>query len=205
MCDAPRVELRTSLVVLALVGCGPPSQGAEVQQNVRTFKAEQRADRLVAAGKAFASVGDLTRAEQYFAAAIEAGGDEGALLPMLLSVCVQDGRYRVAITYAEAYVRRHPDDVRVRFVLGTMYQGIGENVRAKEELERVVDARPKEPQAHFALAVLMRDGGDRASADKHFREYLRLAPQGAHAAEARASLLTEVPQAPASEVHDDSP
>jgi Tfp pilus assembly protein PilF len=196
------VKLRTGLALLALVACGPPSQGAQVQENVRTFKAEQRADRLVAAGKAFASVGDLTRAEQYFAAAIEAGGDDAKILPMLLSVCVQDGRYRVAITYAETYVRKHPDDVRVRFVLGTMYQGIGESARAKEELERVVDARPKEPQAHFALAVLMRDEGDRAAADRHFREYLRLAPQGAHAAEARASLLKSVPE---EEERHDSP
>jgi tetratricopeptide (TPR) repeat protein len=184
----------TTFCLLALaLACGPPSPGAQVQANVRTFKAEQRADKLVATGKAFASVGDLTRAEQYFAAAIEAGGDDTKIIPMLLSVCVQDGRYRVAITYAETYLTRHPDDVRVRFVLGTMYQGIGEPVRAKEELERVVDARPKEPQAHFALAVLMRDEGDRVAADKHFREYLRLAPQGAHAAEARASLLKSVP------------
>jgi tetratricopeptide (TPR) repeat protein len=175
-----------------LLACGP-TPGEQVQKNVQTFKADQRADKLVAAGRAFAEVGDLTRAEQYFAAAIEAGGDEAKILPMLLAVCVQDGRYRVAIAYDESYLHKHPDDVRARFVLGTLYQAIGDRDAAKTELEKVVDVRPKEPQAHFALAVLLRDDGRRVEADKHFREYLRLDPQGAHAEEARASLLKSVP------------
>jgi Flp pilus assembly protein TadD len=178
---------------LVALGCAS-SPGDRVQQNVRTFKSEQKPDRLVAEARAFWNVGDLTRAEQYFAAAIEAGGDETKIIPQLLSVCVQDGRYRVAITYAENHLRRHPSDVSARFVLGTLYAAVGEVPEARTELERVVLARPTEAQAHFALAVLVRDTGDRVEADRHFREYLRLAPQGAHAEEARASLLHTVPE-----------
>lgn len=170
------------------------SPGDRVQQNVKTFKSEQKPDKLVAQARAFAAVGDLTRAEEYFAAAIEAGGDESKIIPFLLAVCVQDGRYRVAINYDENYLRRHPGDVSARFVLGTLYAAVGDAMRAQGELEKVVSARPAEAQAHFALAVLVRDQGDRAEADRHFREYLRLAPQGAHAEEARASLLHSVPQ-----------
>jgi hypothetical protein len=46
--------------------------------------------------------------------------------------------------------------------------------------------------AHYALAVLSRDENDPVGADKHFREYLRLAPNGPHAEEAQASLLESV-------------
>ncbi len=184
-------------VVLALAlsafACAK-SPGDRVQENVRTFQSEQRPERLIASARAFARVGDLTRAEQYYAAAIETGGDEAKIIPELLKVCVQDGRYRVAITYAENYTRRHPNDVSARFVLGTLYAAVGEVPEARAELERVIVLRPSEPQVHFALAILMRDGQkDRVEAEKHFREYLRLAPQGAHAEEARASLLQTVP------------
>ena len=181
------------IAALAPLGCGN-SPGDRVQQNVRTFKSEQKPDKLVAEARAFWRVGDLTRAEEYFAAAIESGGDEAKIIPQLLSVCVQDGRYRVAITYAENHLRRHPNDVNARFVLGTLYAAVGEVPEARTELERVVAARPAEAQAHFALAVLIRDQGNRAEADRHFREYLRLAPQGQHAEEARASLLQTVPE-----------
>ena len=45
--------------------------------------------------------------------------------------------------------------------------------------------------------MLLRDEfHDRAGADKHFREYLRVAPDGAHAEEAKGSLLKDVSDAP---------
>jgi len=181
-------------VAFAALGCAP-SAGDRVQQNVKTFKSEQKPEKMVAQARAFWNVGDLTRAEEYFAAAIDAGGDEGKIIPLLLAVCVQDGRYRVAISYAENHLRRHPSDVSARFVLGTLYAAVGDAPGARAELEKVLVARPTEAQAHFALASVVRDQGDRAGADAHFREYLRLAPQGAHAEEARASLLQSVPPA----------
>jgi tetratricopeptide (TPR) repeat protein len=190
----PLAAVFTAAALLA--GCAP-SAGDRVQQNVKTFKSEQKPEKLVAQARAFWSVGDTTRAEEYFAMAIDAGGDENKIIPLLLGVCVQDGRYRVAIGYAENHLRRHPNDVSARFVLGTIYAAVGDAPGAKAELEKVLVARPAEAQAHFALAVLVRDQGDRAAADRHFREYLRLAPQGAYAEEARASLLQAVP-APAS-------
>jgi hypothetical protein len=53
---------------------------------------------------------------------------------------------------------------------------------------------PSNSNAHYALAVLLRDeSADLSTADEHFREYLRLSPAGAHADEARGSLLQRVP------------
>jgi tetratricopeptide (TPR) repeat protein len=178
----------------SLLGCAG-SPGGEQQTNVKTFKREQNPQRLVELGKGFAGVGDLTRAEQYFAAAIEQGGDERAIIPMLLRVCVQDGRYRVAIEYAENFLRKHPNDVRTRFVLATLYQAVGDAPAARAQLLRVIDVHPDEAEAHFALAILMRDSQeDPLVVDRHFREYLRLKPAGSHAEEAQSSLLKSVPQ-----------
>ncbi|MBX3189254.1 MAG: tetratricopeptide repeat protein [Labilithrix sp.] len=159
-----------------------------------TFRRESTTDKLVERGRGFAAVGDTTRAEDYFAAALEQGADPNEVLPLLLAVCVQTQRYRSAIQHAENHLRRHPEDIRTRFVLGTLYAALGETKPAREQLEQVVGARPNDSKAHYALAVLARDNeNDVVLADRHFREYLRIEPNGAHAEEARASLLKRMP------------
>ncbi len=185
------------VLVAASIGCGA-SKGEEVRANVKTFERDQKPERLIQLGKAFAQVGDLTRAEQYFAAALDAGADGFVVVPMLLAVCVRDGRYRAALEYGEGHLQKHPTDARTRFVVATIHAGIGDSARAKAHLERVLAERPNEAEAHFALGALMRDSfKDPVSADPHFREYLRLAPSGSHAEEARGSLLRSLPDASA--------
>ncbi len=184
-----------ALVTLPVAGVGCiQTPAAKVKADMAVMKREGTGDKLVDRGKAFASVGDTTRAEQYFAAAMASGADERIVVPLILNVCAQDGRYRVAIQYAEAYLKSHPGDLRVRFVLGTLYSAVNEADPARAALSTVVDARPEDAEAHFALGVLLRDSDhDLAGADKQFREYIRLNPRGSHAEEAQASLLKSVP------------
>lgn len=171
-------------------GCSPAQASSPDKATVvTTFQKEQAPDKLYAEGKALAALGDSVRAEQYLAAALAGGGDDKAITPLLVQVCVNDGRLRSAIEYAEPYVRKHPDDVRARYLLGTLYGGIGAFDRARVEYEAVIAAKPDTPEPHWALALLLRDDlNDQQSATIHFREYLRLAPTGAHADEARASI-----------------
>lgn len=177
---------------LLAAGCASaPEQ--RLQADVRAFQNEQAPAKLTARGRAFAAIGDTTRAREYFDAALEAGGDDRELVPLLLAVCVRDGRYRLAIDYAERYVRKHPRDQRMRFVLGTLRAGVGEPLAAEAELTKVVAATPENPEAHYALAVLLRDQrNDPLGADQHFRAYLKLQPEGEHSEEAKSSLLQAV-------------
>lgn len=178
-------------LALLLVACA--SKNAEMRATYATFNSERTPDKLLARGKAFATLGDTTRAEEYYAAALEAGGNEKEIMTLLLEVCVRDGRYRAAIEYARPYIQRHPDDVRCRYVLGTLYQAVAEPKNARTELEVVVHTMPDEADPHFALATILRDEDkDLVAAEGQFREYLRLAPNGNHAEEARASLLQVV-------------
>jgi hypothetical protein len=49
-------------------------------------------------------------------------------------------------------------------------------------------------EAHYLLGVVSRDAdNDVVAADRHFREYLRLEPNGSHVEEAKSSLLRRVP------------
>jgi tetratricopeptide (TPR) repeat protein len=182
------------LLGLAETRCGPATPAERAQADMATLRTEATTDKLLDRGKAFAAMGDHTRAEEYLAAALDQGADPREVLPLLLNVCVQTGRYRSAIQHAENHLRKHPDDVRTRFVVGTLYAAIGETKDAKSNLETVVTARPDDAKAHYTLAILARDNeNDVVGADRHFREYLRIEPNGAHAEEARASLLKRMP------------
>jgi Tfp pilus assembly protein PilF len=184
------------LKLLVLLACGACASAPEqrLKTDVHAFQQEQTYQKLTARGRGFAAIGDTTRAREYFDAALEAGGDERVLTPLLLSVCVRDGRYRLAIEYAERHVRRHPSDARMRFVLGTLRAGVGESAGAEADLSKVIAATPDNSDAHYALAVLLRDQrGDLIGADQHFRAYLALQPEGEHSEEAKSSLLQAVP------------
>jgi tetratricopeptide (TPR) repeat protein len=188
----PSILFIISTICAAALGCAS-APGRRLQSNVHTFQDEQSPAKLTARGRAFAALGDTTRAREYFDAALEAGGDDRVLTPLLLSVCVRDGRYRLAIDYAEQYLRRHPGDPRMRFVLGTLHAGVGEPLAAEAEFAKVIAANPENPDAEYALAVLLRDQrGDLLGADRHFRAYLKLRPEGEHSEEAKSSLLQAV-------------
>jgi Tfp pilus assembly protein PilF len=190
------------MLVLPLVcACGGSSApSADPVRTLSIMKKAERPEKLIQEGRAFATVGDTTRAQEYFAAAIARGADEAKVIPLIVEVCVRDGRYELAIDYASRYARKRPNDVRMRYLLGTLYAAIGDAGRARGELEFVVQAKPNDPEPHWALAKVLHDQAkDPTLADGQFRAYLRLAPTGAHADEARASLLSQEPANPSND------
>jgi tetratricopeptide (TPR) repeat protein len=171
-----------------------PTPREQAERDLQTINKEHTAERLLERGKAFAAIGDHTRAEEYIAAAIDRGADRRDAMPLLLDVCVRSGRYRSAIQHGENHLRLHPHDARTRLVVATLYTALDEPKHARAELEKVVEQKPNEAEAHYLLAVVARDSEhDVVEADRHFREYLRIEPNGAHAEEAKASLLKRMP------------
>jgi tetratricopeptide (TPR) repeat protein len=162
-------------------------------EEAQAIKQESSANVLFEKGRAAAALGDLTRAEQYFVAAIKAGADERKVIHPLLVACITDQRFPVALEYAEQYLFRHPNDLDVRFVAGSIHAVLGEADKARELLESVAQGRPDSPEVHYALATVLRQGGHASQADRHDLEYLRLDPGGAHAAQARARLTQGTP------------
>ncbi|MCC6555570.1 MAG: hypothetical protein IT372_21625 [Polyangiaceae bacterium] len=194
-----RRAARAVLAAIAISGCAA-DPGAAVVADVNAARAEQSPDKLVERGRAFANVGDHTRAEQYLSAALNAGAPPEVVLPILLKACIAENRFRAAIAYAEPHLTARPSDYRLRFLVASLHASIGETSTALEHLAQVARSKPDYAEVQYAMAVLLRDAEhDLVSADAHFREYLRLDPQGRHAEEARGSLLrtTPVEEAPA--------
>ncbi len=185
--------LPVALALGSVAACAPtPQQKAKTDMAV--IERETTPARLQKRGESAAMAGDFTRAEQYFVAAIKAGGDARLLTKRLLVVCVNDGRFPVAATYGEDYLRSHPGDTDIRYAVATVYIGVGELAHARDELTRVVRERPEIADAHYALASVLHQQGDALlDADLQFREYIRLEPNGQYAEAARASLLKSVP------------
>lgn len=177
------------LVSVALTACGgnPPPPAKEFDPAVA--ERETAPQTLFDRGRMFAQVGDLTRAQEYLAAAIDRGADDREVFPVLVRVCVQSGSYRLALKYTEEHLRKHPNDIDALRILGTLFVAVGEGHRAEETLLRVVAATPNDADTHFSLGVLYRDTlKDDVRARARFRTYLQLAPHGKHAEQAMGGL-----------------
>jgi len=181
---------------LGAFGCSASasSKANSMHEGMAVMRRESNPTDLAQRGEAFAALGDMTRAEQYFVAALKAGGESGSLVRRLIAVCVADSRYPVALDYAEDYLRNHPADVEVRFAMATVRAALGDVEGAREGLRSVLIARPALADAHYALAQLEKGQGDVMAADVEYRKYLTLVSTGQRADVARSNLMQSVPQ-----------
>jgi tetratricopeptide (TPR) repeat protein len=183
--------LRFSLVLLplSLLACSAPAQ-----KPVESARAQLKdSSLLIERGRAYGEAGDFTRAEQYLTAALAAGGKASVILPPLLKACVESGHLRLASEHAEAQLSRDPNDAHLRFLAGALHASLGNRAMARQHLEQAASALTEDANVQFSVAAFFRDDlQDRVDADPYFRDYLKLAPKGEHAEEARASLMERV-------------
>jgi Tfp pilus assembly protein PilF len=171
------------LVAVVLAACGAEEHHANTPESTM----HERAEDLFQAGRNAAARGDTVRSEQYLSAAIERGYDRGKALPLLLRVCLSSSRLRAALTHAEPYLRDHPEDDALRYVIAIVHMGLGDADAARLDLTELLRHDQRNSDAHLLLGILD-SRTDFTSARDHFRAYLDLAPHGRHAGEARSRL-----------------
>ncbi len=183
-----------AFALVALASCGPGCAAHTPQQGATTDPmANVTGQQLYDTGLSAARAGDLVRAEQYLVASMQRGMPEQRALRQLVSVCVQASRFRAAVSYARPYLERHPHDWALRYLMGTILEGLDEHQAARRELESVIADNARHAEAHYLLATLLRERfNDPVSADVHYRQYLEIEPQGTHAEEARQGMLRQV-------------
>ncbi len=188
---AARAAIFSSLLaVMGQVGCGsselpPPGSAAGVQPG--------DANRLLQLGLAFHRAGDTLRAEQYLSQALEQGADPNVAVPALVRVCMQGNRLEAAALHAEDYIEIVKGKDQLQLLLAGLYVTLHRSPQALTHLQSLVARDPRNSTAHLLLARLLKDEmQDYAGADRHFRRYLELEPQGSDAVEASASVMADV-------------
>jgi tetratricopeptide (TPR) repeat protein len=176
-----------------LAGCGAGSEPKAAAPNANPDGKDAAA--LFADGREAAERGDAIRAEQYLSLALAQGYERSEVIPLLLRVCIAGSHLRAALNHAEPYLRQHPDDEQLRYLVATIHLGLGQREEARTDLEQLLRASPDYADAHFLLGVLESDE-DEGEARIHLLRCLELAPKGEHAPEVR-SRLSEMA------VHDD--
>src|SRR5690606_33195959 len=148
---AHRLRWWLLLGTLANVGCwGATSQHQENQQIIKQEASHQE---LFRKGEASAALGDMTRAEQYYVAALKMGGNARQITERLLEVCIADQRYPAAPEYASQHLHHYPRDVDMKFAAASIHAALGDTANARWLLEEVVKERPDWSEAHYALAT----------------------------------------------------
>jgi Flp pilus assembly protein TadD len=133
--------------------------------------------------------GDFFRAEQYLVASRLHGHEDEATTYWLVRICVSAGRYHAALRHAREHLRRNPGNWRLRLVVASIHEALGEADEARRQLDGVVQTAPGRALPHYRIGML--DGASRENRERaraHLERYLALAPEGAHADEARAAL-----------------
>ncbi|HEY2736310.1 MAG TPA: tetratricopeptide repeat protein [Polyangiales bacterium] len=156
---------------------------------------------LFARGERLAKQGDPIRAEQYLSASLDRGFPAVRALPLLLRVCIASSRLAVALQYATPYLRLHPDDYHLRYLVAAVQLGLGRPEESKRQLELVLQDAPDYADAHYLLGIVLRDHlqqGERAA--EEFALHQQYSPRGLHGAEV-AAYLRERARADAPDSH----
>ncbi len=193
-----------SLVVFALgSGCGGP--GVEVQTSSPATAADPldaiAPSELFRRGVILGRHGDFVRAEQYLLASRNRGFDEDRVIPALMEVCVRASRLSAALGYAEPYLESHPAQWPLRILVGSIHLGLGQLTDARRHLERAVrdgsasaEGEARTAEAHYLLAIVLREQSEIVEARVHFARYAALEPEGTHSEEVRAILAEPEPR-----------
>lgn len=177
------VSVRSLLPITLLVLAACATAGGERPP------AAQEPQVLFERGVAAHRSGDTTVAEQYLMAALERGHPPAEVIPILLATCIAGDRFDTALHYARGQLLKNPRNWRLRYLVATLHLATGQDERALDETQRMVEEEPDRPEPRYLLGVIGRDHlRDDALATRAFREYLALDPEGAHASEARRFL-----------------
>lgn len=98
------------------------------------------------------------------------------------------GQWQRAVEHYQRALEKTPGNADVRVDMGIALHNLGQNEQARKEMERVTRERPTHLNAWLNLGVVAATLDDRAGAIRAWEQYLKLAPNGEHAAAIRAQL-----------------
>lgn len=150
------------------VGCtGSPPVAASPLQG------PSQAEQYHASGLRLSRQGQSVRAEQYFLASIDAGGDENLVLGDLIETCIASGRLRSAIDYVERALRGDPKSFELRRLAVSLYVSLGQAAAADEHVQVLVVTKKLPDELLLFLGEFFEQSGQQdKQALGYYQKYL---------------------------------
>jgi len=139
-------------------------------------------------GVAFMDLREWPRAETVFQRALEIKSDNAAALLSLGEVYWRERRYDQAEHTLLDGLKLDEKNWHGHFTLGRLYWDKGDAVRAGPAIGRTLQLKPDFAEAHLLAGNILLKLGQQQRAQIEYEEYLRLAPKGEYAAEARSLI-----------------
>ena len=174
------MEGRTSRPALVAAALGlllvVPWGLGDVQALWRAQALANEAHRRAELGLARASAAELTRAEDLYREALEAGAEGPAPWLGLTALLRRDGRVDEAVDLQRRGVAREPRNVEMRRVLASLLQETGHPDAAARHLRAVLVLDPDDGEALHNLVVLEADARNLEEAEQLARALVDLRP-----------------------------
>jgi tetratricopeptide (TPR) repeat protein len=143
----------------------------------------------------YVKTNDPTQAEAAYKKAIEADPTMVEAYDGLVVVYNQQKKYDEATATSKKVAELRAaagggvEDPTSLYNQGVVLWNQGKVAEAKVQFEKVIKAKPDMAEAYYYVAMaIINEGKELAAAGKLLEEYVRLAPNGPHAAEAKAMI-----------------
>jgi tetratricopeptide (TPR) repeat protein len=144
----------------------------------------------------------LNKAVQYYQEALKLDPNAGQVYEELTELYAATNRFRDAITLAEETLKKNPDQVDARRMLGRIYlkmiqtpdNKINEEYlkKAIEQLQKVVEKEPKDADSWVTLGRLYRVSNNSVEAEKAFNKAIEAEPDNVDALTSIAQLYSDL-------------
>ncbi|HLQ66118.1 MAG TPA: tetratricopeptide repeat protein [Candidatus Limnocylindrales bacterium] len=131
---------------------------------------------------------EVTAAVQRYRQALMADPNDKDANIGLGNLLFDSGQYEKAVDHYSRALEKDPANADVRVDRAIAYHGLGQDPKAAEELLRVTRERPDHANAWLNLGVVSAGMGDRATAIRAWEQYLKIDPNGTHAAAIKDEL-----------------
>lgn len=145
----------------------------------------------------------LSKAIENYKLAMHADPETGSLAQELADLYVQSGQIRSAVNEFEEAVKRNPDDLNARRILGRLYMARirdGQQSRVNEEIlkqaieqyDKVAEKSPGDVENWLLLGRLNKLGQNSAAAEKAFKKALEVSPENEDAMTGLAMVYSDL-------------
>jgi hypothetical protein len=76
------------------------------------------------------------------------------VLPLLLDACLKSSHLRAALNHAEPYLRQHPENDALRYLVANIHVSLGQVMLAKRELGLLLQRHLENADAHYLMGII---------------------------------------------------